>query len=587
MKLIPRFKTTLSMALMSFKLCPWLSLGMILLAAASSPLAALVTKYTGILVDTVITWSPLGEFEPILCMLFVILGLGAVGFLVSYLSSIIGNRIDEALNLRITEDTLHISGRIDFLRFISKEHRDAQAAYADSALGVFIALGTNSAVSLIQGGVAFVAYSVLIYDVAGISAVLVGSMVTILSGFINTRAQLVRNKLRDNTRQEERRMKYIDDLYTDAPSFFELTLFGFLSRLQIIFTEAFSSYTKKKYVSERRIAKYNILFELISAVLTVAATLSFFALGNITSAGQMTVIFAAFAGLLGAGRGLGSSFSFVTQMFERVKQYNEYRAKYELPELDGCAQPRVLGSPAVDLHGVSFAYNGRKILDNISFSIYSGQIVAIVGENGAGKTTLANIILGLFPCEGIANTFGRSAYEARRYGEVDSVAVLQKFGQYKAMTLGENIRFGETVNSAVNEDIDDFFYDKDYFQIIGEQFGGVNYSGGEWQKIALARCANSDADIMILDEPTAALDPIAEASVFKRFMEVNRNKTRILITHRLGAVRNADIIFVLKDKRIYECGTHDELMQLEGYYAEMFHAQAQWYVHEVKNEKGF
>ena len=114
-------------------------------------------------------------------------------------------------------------------------------------------------------------------------------------------------------------------------------------------------------------------------------------------------------------------------------------------------------------------------------------------------------------------------------------------------------------------------------ETVGEMLGGRNFSGGQWQKIALARCLTSNAGLAILDEPTAALDPITEAEVFARFVELRGNRANILITHRLGAVRNADWIYVLKDGKVFEQGAHDALMQRGGYYADMFNAQAQWY----------
>jgi len=554
---------------------------MLLLSVASGPFVALYASYTGNLVDTAIVQIPTGDLRPVYHLLLLILTLTAMDAFATFLSGLFTNRANEKIDTYVIEETLRIAGNVDYLRFISPEHRDAQSMYAKEFSNA-LTMGMSILSHGLKSVVSFISYSVLLFSIAGIPVVLLGIASTILVGYVDAKAENEHRKIIEKSRRSRREMEYIDGLYMNAASFSESTLFGSFARLASLFSEAFAAFSDIRTAGEDRIAKTKIRLALLQTVIMIAAILSFFLFGNINSAGTMTVAFTSFSALLALGSSLGFIFAMVSSMCVFIRAFNDYRAEYEHPAPEGDPPERISGAPAVKLEHAYFAYDqDHPVLSDISLTIEPGQTAALVGENGAGKTTLANVILGLFPCEGKAETFGRNAYDARIRGATDSVAVLQNFGRYSAMTLHENIGFDEAVDVSRLSQLDDFFSEKDYSVIVGDKFGGKGFSGGEWQKIALARCTMSAADIMILDEPTAALDPMAEVDVFRSFMEANKHKTCILITHRLGAVRNADVIFVLKDKRIIEHGNHSELMRCAGYYADMFRAQAQWYVQET------
>jgi len=246
----------------------------------------------------------------------------------------------------------------------------------------------------------------------------------------------------------------------------------------------------------------------------------------------------------------------------------------------------------IEISNLFFKYPGseRMILNNLNMTIEKGEKVAIVGDNGAGKTTLINIILGLY-----TSYFGQIKVNGIDLNEIDIKsynscvsAVLQDFIKY-IYSIKENIMIG---NISLMDN------DKLFYEIV-KQVGlekrlssfatgmdtmlskeydyGEELSGGEWQKVAIARAIVRDADIVILDEPTSALDPLAEMEIFKLFSQVSKDKTTIMISHRLGITRFADKIIVLKDGYIVEMGTHEQLMQLQGVYKTMFEAQASWY----------
>ncbi|MEM8684820.1 MAG: ABC transporter ATP-binding protein, partial [Pseudomonadota bacterium] len=243
---------------------------------------------------------------------------------------------------------------------------------------------------------------------------------------------------------------------------------------------------------------------------------------------------------------------------------------------------------------VSFAYPGAnsKALSHVSFRLKPGQSLALVGENGSGKTTLIKLITRLYePSE------GRILLDGLELGEWDIEAlrqrvgvIFQDFGRYQ-FSVGENIGAGDVRHfedasrwqeAAETGMAAPFIGDmpEGYDTQLGRWFkGGRELSGGQWQKIALSRAfMRSDADILVLDEPTAAMDAASEASIFEHFRSMSSDKMTILISHRFSTVRAADQIIVIQDGRIVERGNHESLMTEDGQYAQLFNLQRKGYL---------
>ena len=241
---------------------------------------------------------------------------------------------------------------------------------------------------------------------------------------------------------------------------------------------------------------------------------------------------------------------------------------------------------------VGFRYpdTERWALRNLDFELRAGEVLALVGENGAGKTTLVKLLARLYdPDEGRILLDGR---DLREY-DLDEVranigVIFQDFVRYH-LTAGENIGVGqidamddearirESARRAMADEVVDSL-PGGYDQLIGRRFRtGVDLSGGQWQKIAIARAYMRDAQVMILDEPTAALDARSEFEVFQRFKELSDQRTAVLISHRFSSVRMADRILVMEQGRLEASGTHEELMADGGRYAELFELQAAGY----------
>ena len=244
----------------------------------------------------------------------------------------------------------------------------------------------------------------------------------------------------------------------------------------------------------------------------------------------------------------------------------------------------------IAIESISFFYpNTREpTLNDITLTLKKGERVAIVGPNGAGKTTLARLLLGLYrPRTGSIHIGDVPLNEEnRRAWLMQCSAVFQDFTQYH-LTARENIIFGdmehpERMESASSAGGAASVVDgltEGYETILGPTFGGRDLSGGEWQRLATARSFMRETPwLVVLDEPTAALDPLAEQAVYQRFIERSTGRTSVLISHRLSSVRMCDRILVLDNGRIIEDGDHETLLAKDGRYAQFFRAQAQWYV---------
>jgi ATP-binding cassette subfamily B protein len=241
---------------------------------------------------------------------------------------------------------------------------------------------------------------------------------------------------------------------------------------------------------------------------------------------------------------------------------------------------------------VGFRYPGAGnwAVRHLSFTLHAGEVLALVGENGAGKTTLVKLLTRLYdPDEGRILLDGRNLRDYDLDALRASMGVIfQDFVRYN-LSAGDNIAVGRIAaredqariaEAAWRSQADEVIarLPAGYAQMVGRRFkNGVELSGGEWQKIAIARAYMREAAVLVLDEPTAALDARSEFEVFRRFKELSAGRTAVLISHRFSSVRMADRILVLADGRVEQQGTHAELLAQPGRYAELFELQAQGY----------
>ena len=245
---------------------------------------------------------------------------------------------------------------------------------------------------------------------------------------------------------------------------------------------------------------------------------------------------------------------------------------------------------ALTLEHVSFSYpqSPQNALSDISLTIPAGQTIALVGENGSGKSTLAKLLLGLYePSQGQVLYDNSPLFQC---SPARISAVFQKYQQYQ-MTLGENLTISAQFQTddaklrALCQDCGIPLTDPaaetpsalSLNSMLGREFDGTDLSGGQWQRIAIGRGIYKSHDLIVLDEPTAAIDPLEETRIYHQFAQLCHDKTAVLITHRLGAARLADRILVLEQGKLVQDGTHEELLGADGPYRKMYEAQSAWY----------
>lgn len=246
----------------------------------------------------------------------------------------------------------------------------------------------------------------------------------------------------------------------------------------------------------------------------------------------------------------------------------------------------------IRFENVTFAYpnTDREVLKDITVHIQEGEKIAVVGENGSGKSTFINLVCGMFdPKSGHIQVGGINISDDPAAAREAVSVVFQDFAHYEA-SLRENITVSDKSRATSDTELMELLRSINVHDVVEEQKEGLdelvgsfsdkanNLSGGQWQKISIARAAyRQNAKIMILDEPTSALDPVAEAQLYRNFASLTGDKTTILISHRLGITAVVDRILVFDDGKIVEDGSHKQLMAMNGLYAEMYRAQAQWY----------
>ena len=246
---------------------------------------------------------------------------------------------------------------------------------------------------------------------------------------------------------------------------------------------------------------------------------------------------------------------------------------------------------SIQLQDVSFTYPNtqKNAVDGVSMTIYPGQKIAILGENGSGKTTLTKLLLGVYAAHVGSVSYDRTQVgaftRASFYKHVSGVA--QDYMTYD-LSLRENIGISDITRLDEQQSFDEVLQRIDLDDILaacggldgelGREFGGGELSGGQTQKLALARAMFKNSDLVVLDEPTSALDPLTEANVLSSFVDIARDKTALIVSHRVGLCKLVDRIAVMKDGRLAEFGSHEELLGNKGEYSRIYKAQEQWYV---------
>ncbi|MFZ1704602.1 MAG: ABC transporter ATP-binding protein [Saprospiraceae bacterium] len=421
-------------------------------------------------------------------------------------------------------------------------------------------------------------------------------ILSIIPGFINEiRFSNSSYSLSKSWTPERRELDYLRYIGANDKTAKELKLFG----LAGFIADRFRSLSVRYYSANKNLSitrtKWGAFYNLLGTLSYYGAYILIITkvLKGSISIGDLTFLSGSFSRLKSR---LEATFTRFTRISESALHLRDY---YEFIDLEPIKEKDfdVLPIPSIIKDGftfedVHFVYpdNPKEVLRGISFHLKAGEKMALVGENGAGKTTLIKLILRFYePTSGriLLDGVDIRHYEKQEYQKLFGV-IFQDFVRYE-FTLRENIAVGkiddldndiqilEAANRSLANDVIDEM-GSGLNQQLGKRFTkGIELSGGQWQKIALARAYMKDAKVMILDEPTSALDARAEYEAFQRFIGLTEGKTSLIISHRFSTVRMANRIIVLDEGRILEMGSHEELLKNEKLYAELFTLQAAGY----------
>ena len=401
-------------------------------------------------------------------------------------------------------------------------------------------------------------------------------------------SQIIRAKIifkfENETSGIKRRTQYFENCITSKEYFKETRTLGVFGYFYKSFLDLTTLLNKKSIQAEKKIAFVETVLRLLNIIGYggIIGLLLYYILNGSVTVGAFAAVFYSVGKINNVLAGMVDNIGGAIKELATTSFLLNF---LEEPKEEKCIETL---NKSVDIHvnDVSFAYPGSDgaALKHINLEIKQGETLAIVGENGAGKTTLTKLITGLYQPSGGAIYYGDKDINLyapeQRYQAISSV--FQNFIKYK-LTAGENIKISDMSSDMgldevlTNAEVPQAKFSNGLDTMLSREFDGTELSGGEWQRVAIARGFYRTHNLIILDEPTAAIDPIEESNIFRLFKESAHGKTAILVTHRLGSAKIADRIIVMENGEIIESGTHAELMEQHGKYYSMFSEQAKWY----------
>ncbi len=586
-----------AMLRLAFRTQPWIfliyllsSAGFTLLLVADLHLIRVLLDRLPLFVNGSLT------FQAVLETILLLGGVNILYMLLNAAMNLSFEVLSRLADARMTEAMAHKAGRLELIRFESaKLYDDIEKARAGHNRG-FEAMETVLCSLIFHGGY----FLALGFYLAPLEPMLV---LGVFAAFLPVAlARVIRASAFYNTENKvaplRREFNHYEAALTDRAFFKETRTSGAVPFFRRKYDQVLAAYNRAMWHTELRTGAIDLGLKALtlSGYVGLLLLLVRFVLTGQVSPGLFGAVYFAMDAIFKWFEELFDRLGFA---FENAAFGGNYLAFLESPEREGGLAP-LPRNCSVELRQVSFRYPGagENALENVTLSIHPGESVALVGENGAGKSTLVRLIAGLYhPDSGsvqIGSTDLRDAADETRFQRLS--AVFQHYQRYR-LTLLDNVRVGapqagpaadgteaderERATAALTQS---GFYDRQGSRLdagldvmLAREFGGIDLSGGEWQRVAIARGLYRPHDTIILDEPTAAIDPLEEDRVYRTFLDTARGKTAIIVTHRLGLARIADRILVMEGGRIVQDGSHAALIAAPGLYARMFQAQAAWY----------
>ena len=496
--------------------------------------------------------------------------------------------------LHFQEDLLRQAGQTPLLRFLDADFHDnlsrATQGFSERVVSWFQSvLGNIHSIASVCGllGAVFVISS----DIWCMVALLVSSSIILLTRKPIANLELERD--RASARPNRTQTAWSSRLYERINSP-EVRLFTLQRWLLSKWEDAYHQLATVEIGSLKRRTAWNALANLSSVF---GYCVIVFIAARTAHNGDPEKIAGIFMGLITAAAGLQGFLSYMARSMGNLAEQSgvlrdlatlfttqstqESGVSHTTEKHQDAPSPAEARETTVAMSNLSFQYPSAvtQTLKEITAKIAPGEIVALVGKNGAGKTTLANILLGLYAPDSGTLTFSQSATTSEK---PTTSAVFQDFVRF-LLPVRDNVGFADLnrmqddnhlrhtldrAGSTFSQELDTW---------LGHEFGGRDVSGGEWLRLAVARGLFRQSQFVVFDEPTAAIDPVAEVEMIQELLTRDESRTTLVISHRLGVARLCDRILVLDEGQLVEDGTHEELLAMDGLYAEMWNAQASWY----------
>ena len=588
---------------------PKLSLGLIATEVVRALLLPLNLSYLARIIDLLKSGDSLYQAVLIYCLLNIL----TIGL--NYLQRKLSLTLKIAVSRKLNLDLLRTCRDIPYWHFVDRQSLNllnlASEAADDQVTDLFVYLiSLSSDVIRLLGLVLLFAKTGILLP--AFYLIVLGAIV-----YLDFRAISMMNKMFEGQSEKERRFKYFEDELVDRNSVFYLQTVGGLKLFQRKIKSLANRLFKERFNTTLKAQRFSILSQL---VILAWFCLSIYHLSTQTFRGAIEVgLFVALISALTVALDISeqisvnlSSVGEASFYFKKYLEYQELATGNEVQDTSPLLRRTQLSSsrqeimvnsdlnqlrPAqmrrpsceaawIEIKNLSFKYPGTEsvILDNLNLSIAADEKVALVGPNGCGKSTLIKLLLGLYqPNEGSIsiNSKPLEAYSRTEIAHLFST-VFQDYSRFD-LTVTDNIDLakGDGSEAMVNELLERLGLAQlkdELDRPLGHlDDDSLKLSGGEWQKITVARALYKKGKFLLFDEPLSAVDPIAEAELYRDLMKLLGDRGAILVSHRLGSARQAERIIVMREGQLIEEGSHEELMARESFYAEMFNEQSKWY----------
>lgn len=540
-----------------------------IISALTDPLIIYATKLS---VDSIVGFVSGGaDVKPVI---FLVL-LFAWKELSKFFRNILDIKLEQRLELNLNKSLMNKLSLIAVDEIEKPEFQDKLNQIKDRPHLALIEL-FNSSILILSTVIKVVGIAFVFFNISGILGIsyLIAAVFDILFTFMAVNKM---NKMFENTSRNEREMENVIDILKNKDALYEIKVF----KMKNLFLNRFEKYSsavfKERLDTTLKSQNYLLLSSVVNIVWMGLVILFIVSklLAKAIGAGDLTAIVTSASSTLDMAEDFVyeastvSNNGYIANTLFYILSYDERKVEKSSKYGD-----------EIEFSHVSFKYPGtqKTVLHDLSFKINKDKMTAIVGENGAGKSTIIKLVAGLYePTEGSVRISNMNPYSMSKEDISNELSIVfQDFKNYE-LSLRDNILFGKVGD--ISEDLKLLELDK-YSEDtnIGKlEEDGVYLSGGENQKLALARAIQKKSDFLIFDEPTASMDPMVEAKMYDNILKVLKSRGAIIITHRLVLSKLADDIIVLGDGRIVERGSHDELMNRGGIYKQMYDEQSGWY----------